>query len=317
MGSRRTRNTAISVAIEGTYGATPGTYSAMLMTGTPDFQIDPDVVPRDLVRGYFGASEELIGTRRATMKFQTELAGSSALGTAPEWGKLLRGCGFAETITASTRVEYQPVTVSQESLTFKFNRDGVQYLSRGARGTGMFNLDAYGRPVVDWEFWGFDTQATAVAVGNPALTAWQRPLVITDLNSGNIKLGSSYAGGNLTGGTTYNSRGMSIDIGNKLDHMKLLGGESIDITDRQTTAKAQFELTEADEVTWRTDIISNTLSTMSFNIGPAAQNVAFFMTSAQRTKPQTVDYQGKLLMSVDVRAIPSSTGNDELKIVVK
>ena len=317
MPSRRTRNTAISVALEGAYGSTPGTYNPILLTGVPDFQIDPDVVPRDLVRGFYGASEELIGTRRSVLKFTTELAGSSALGTAPPWGLLLRGCGFFETLTAATRVEYLPVTQIQESLSIRFNRDGVQYLSRGARGTGVFNMNAYDRPTIDWEFWGFDTQAAAIAVGTPAFTPWQRPLVITDANSGNIKLGSSYATGVVSAGTVYNSRGMSIDIGNTLQHMKMLGNEAIDITDRQSTGKAQVELIDTDELTWRTDINANTLTTMSFSIGPAAQNVTFFMPNMQRTKPQTMDYQGKLLMSVDLRLLPTSTGNDETRIIVK
>lgn len=317
MPTRRTRNTAIAFAIEGSYGSTPGTYKPILVTGVPDFQIDPDVVPRDLVRGFYGASEELVGTRRAVMKFTTELAGSSALGTAPEWGGLLRGCGFAEALTAVTRVEYTPITQVQESLTFKFNRDGVQYLSRGARGTATFNMMAYDRPTIDWEFWGFDTQATAVGVGTPALSAWQRPLVITDTNSGNIKLGGTYAAGGVTGGTAYNSRGMSIDIGNTLAHMKMLGSEAIDITDRQVGGKATFELTDTDELTWRTDINANVLASMTFAIGPALQNVVFHMPNMQRTKPQTVDYQGKLLMDVNLRVIPTSSGNDELRIIVK
>lgn len=314
---RNTRNTAINVAIEGVYGGSPGTFGPILLTGAPDFTIDPDVVPRDLVRGFFGASEELTGTRRSVLKFTTELAGSSALGVAPAWGPLIQACGFIETVTASTRVEYLPSTQTQASLTLRFNRDGVQYTSRGARGTCVFNLNAYDRPTMDWEFWGFDTAATAVAVGSPTFTAWQRPLVITDVNSGNIKLGSSYAGGNVTAGTTYNSRGMTLDLGNTISHMKMLGSESIEITDRQSMGSMQVELDAAGEVTWRTDVNANILTTGSFNIGPAGQNVMFFMPNMQRTKSQTVDYQGKLLMGNDLRLLPSSVGNDELRIIVK
>lgn len=317
MSDRRTRNSAISVAMEASYGASPGTYSPILLTGTPDFRIDPDVVPRDLVRGFFGASEDLIGTRRAIMKFTTELAGSSALGTPPEWGKLMRCCGGFETIVASTRVEYTPITQSMESGTFKFNKDGVQYLSRGARGTGKMNLLAYDRPTIDWEFWGFDTQATAVAVGTPALSAWQRPLLITDGNSGNIKLGSAYASGNITGGTIYNSRGMTFDIGTTLQHMKLLGNENISITDRQSVGHAAFDLIDVDEVQARTDINANTLTSMSFAIGAAGNNVLFFFGNTQRIKPQMEDYQGKLMLGFDTKFLPSSTGNDDWRIIVK
>lgn len=315
--SRRTRNTTIAVALEATYGSTPGSYVPILLTGVPDFNIDPDVVPRDNVRGYYGASEELAGTRRSILKFTTELAGSSALGTAPAWGTLLRGCGFAETLTASTRVEYLPITQSLESLSMKFNRDGVQYLSRGGRGTGKFNMTAYDRPTIDWEFWGFDTAATVVAVGTPTLTAWQRPLVITDANSGNIKVGAAYAAGNVTGGTAYASRGMSIDIGNVLQHQKLLLNEEIDITDRSISGQMMLELDAAAEVAWRTLVNANTLDTLSFAIGAAAANVIAHGASVQRTKTQAVDYQGKLLIQNDLRYLPGASGNDDLRIIIK
>lgn len=316
MSFRRTRNSAISLAMEASYGASPGTFAPLLLTGTPDFNVDPDVVPRDLVRGYFGASEELVGTRRAIMKFTTELAASSAPGTPPEWGKLMRVCSWAETISAEVRVEYAPITQGNESGQVKFNRDGVQYLSRGVRGTGVLNMMAYDRPTVDWELWGFDTQATAVAVGTPSLSAWQRPLVITDANSGNIKLGSTYSAGVVSGGTVYNSRGMTLDLGNVLAHMKELGNEAIEITDRQVVGKMTVELIDTDEVQWRTDINSNTLTSMSFNIGPALSNVAFHSPSMQRNKPQQVDYQGKLLTDVALRFLPTS-GNDEARIIIK
>ena len=318
MPSRRTRNTAIAVAMEATYGASPGTFAPILLTDQPDFTIDPDVVPRNLVRGYYGASEELAGTRRSVLKFKTELAGSSGLATPPEWGKLIRGCGFMETIIPTLRVEYTPITQTQESVTIKFNRDGVQYLGRGGRGTGKLDMKAYDRPTIDWEFWLFDTQATAVAVGSPDYTPWQRPLVVTDFNSGNIKLGSAYAAGALTGGTTYNSRGMMIDIGNKLEHMRMLGNESIDITSREMTGQMTVELDTATELTWRTDINANTLISQSFNLGPGGSNVGVFNANVQRTKPQTIDYQGKLLMQVDLRLLPLAVGgNDECKIFVK
>lgn len=314
--NRRTRQTAISVAIEASYGGTPGAYSPVLLVGVPDFNVDPDVVPRELVRPHFGASEELAGTARAILRFKTELAGSSALGVAPEWGKLLRFCGMAETITASTRVEYTPITDSPESGAIKFNRAGVQYLCRGARGTATLNLMAYDRPTIDWEIWGFDTQVLEVALTSPSLAAWQRPTVITDANSGNIKLGATYAAGAISGGTIYNSQGTTIDLGNKLDHMKMLGGESIDITDRNVTGSATFELTAAEEVTWWGEMRANTLGAMSFNIGGSGSQVVVHGPSVQRTKPRGTDYQGKQLMTVDTRWLPTS-GNDELRIIVK
>lgn len=314
--ARLTRRSAISVALEASYGASPGTFQPILLVGAPDFTIDPDVIPRNTLKGYYGASEELAGTRRSILKFTTELAGSSALGVAPKWSLLLRGAGWAETITASTRVEYLPITDAQESLTMRYNRDGVRYSCRGSRGTGVLNLTAYDRPVIDWEFWGFDTAASEDAVGTPAFTNWVRPVVITDGNSGNIKLGSTYSAGAISGGTAYPSRGMTIDLGNTVDHHKMLVNEAIEITDRNMSGKATVELTAAEEVTWRTDINDNATTSMSFQIGPSTNKVGIWMPSVQRTKPQMVDYNGKVLMDTDLRIMPTTSGNDECRIII-
>ena len=142
--SRYMRNTVIQALLEPTYGAAVATWNAIdaLLVKDPEFSIDRDVVPRDLVRGYMGGSEHLVGTRRSELKFTVELAGSGTAGTAPAWGKLLRGCGMAEVITAGNRVEYTPVTAGHESLSFRFFRDGVRYVSRGARGSVKVNLPA-------------------------------------------------------------------------------------------------------------------------------------------------------------------------------
>lgn len=313
---RYTRRSAISVAIEGSYGSTPGTFQPILLSGVPDFTIDPDVIPRENLRGYYGASEELAGTRRSILKFTTELAGSSALGTAPKWSMLLRGSGWAETITASTRVEYLPITDAQESLTMRYIRDGVRYTCRGSRGTGVLNLTAYDRPTIDWTFWGFDTAADEATTGSPSFTGWVRPVVITDANSGNIKLGSTYATGAISSGTAYGSRGMTIDLGNTVEHHKLLMNEAIAITAREVSGKATVELVAADELTWRTDINANATTSMSFQVGPAGNKVGIFMPNVQRTKPQMVDYNGMVLMETELRVMPTVAGNDELRIII-
>lgn len=314
--TRKTRRTLITAIPETTYG-TPVDPGEPLLVEDPDFMIDRDVVPRNLVRPYFGGAEHLIGTRRAVIKFKTELAGSGAAGTAPAWGKLLRGSGFAETLTAGNRAEYSPITDAMESLTFTFNRDGVRYVSRGARGTCKLDMTAYQRPMMEWEFWGFDTTAFEVSMTSPSLAAWKKPAVITDANSGDISLGGSYAAGVISGGTSLKSRGMQIDLGNKLSHIKLLGGEACEITDRDVSGKMQVELTAAEEVAWRTAINGEVLTSVGFQIGTTAgSRVGVFGAAVQRVNPQAEDYEGRVLIGADLRFLPTS-GNDDLRIVAR
>lgn len=318
--SRYTRNTVIQALIEPSYATNDalvwGAADALLIKD-PDFKIDRDVVPRELVRGHMGGSEHLIGTRRAEITFSVELAGSGAAGTAPAWGKLLRGCGMAEVITAGQRVEYNPVTTGHESLTFRFFRDGVRYTAKGARGTVAIRMPAYEAPVLDFTFWGFDTFAAEATPGTPNFAAWQRPLVITDANAGDVLVGATLATGVVSGGTALASRGFTADLKNELSHVKLLRGEAIDIKDRDASGSITVALTTAQEVSWRNDINSNVLTTLGFNIGSTAgQRVSVFCPSVQRVAPQAVDYEGRVMMQSELRILPSA-GNDELRIIAR
>lgn len=319
--TRQIAKTVILAKLEPSYGTIdPGGLAAAdaVLISNAKFRIPRDVVPRELLRGYLGGSEHLIGTRRAEIEFDVELAGSGTAGTAPEWGKLLRACGMAEAITAANRVEYTPVSGGFESLTFLYHLDGIRYQSRGARGTVQFMMNAYERPMMRFKFTGFDTLAIEGAVPNAVFAGWQRPQVITDENAGDIRLGGTYAAGVVSGGTVLQSRGLTVDLGNTVSHLKILGGEAIDITQRETSGTIAVFLTAANEVTWRNELNVNTLTSLGFNFGTVAGNrIAVFMPSVQRLTPDPEDYEGRAMMSGEIRVLPTSAGNDELRIVAR
>lgn len=189
--SRPIRQTLIRAVLETTYGTPPAfTAADALLVSDPSHRILRSLVDREIWFPHLGASEQLVAARVAEIKFSVELAGSGTAGTAPAWGKLLRGCGFAETITAGNRVEYNPVSDGFESLTFQYFRAGVRYFSRGARGTAKLMLPAFGIPKIEFTFLAFDTNAIAdTLAGNYNLSAWRRPQVLTDANAGDIRMG--------------------------------------------------------------------------------------------------------------------------------
>jgi len=320
--SRQIAKTIIFAQLEASYGVFPGplTGTDAVLIANARFNIERDVVSRDLMRGYYGGSEHLMGSRRANIEFDVELAGSGTAGTAPAWGRLLRGCGMAETITALNRVEYTPISGGFESLSLHYYVDGVRYVSRGARGNANLKMDAYGRPMLHFTMAGFDTTAFEVSAnvtGN--FTAWQRPLVITDANAGDIRLGGSYTAGVISGGTVLASKGLTVDLGNKVSHLKLLGGERVDIISREVTGQMTVELSAADEVTWRSDINTNTLASLGFNFGTVAGNrIAVWAPAVQRVNPQVEDYEGNVMMATELRLLPSAVGgNDDITIVAR
>lgn len=316
---RYTRKTVIRVLTETTPGTNPGGFAdtdAVQIMGLPSHRIVRDLRDRDLIRPFLGGSDQLLASRAVEIKFRVELAGPGVAGDAPAWGKLIKACGFAQTLVALTRAEYNPVSVSQSSLSMQYQVDGVVYTCRGARGTAKLNLMAYEIPSIDFTFMGFDTNASEGSVSG-TYADWFDPEVVTDGNSGDIKLGGTESSGAVTGGTSLVSRGIEIDIGNTLSHLKMLGGEAIDITRRESTGSMEVGLSAADEVTWRTDINNNVTTGLSFSHGSAAgKQIVVHAGKVQRVDPQVTDYEGRVMMKTELRCLPTD-GNDELKIVAK
>lgn len=319
MAERYTRRSALLAVLEATYGVVPAGFNAtdaILLAEPPRFQIEPDNVPRNLALPWMGNSEELPATRRAKLNFKVEMVGSGAAGTAPVWGKLLRACGFAEVITAGQRVVYTPVNTGFESLSFRFYRDGVRYVARGGRGMVKFDLSAYAVPTLEFEFWAFDTTALGENIPAIDVSAQLTPEVVTDANSGDVRIGSTLTGGVVSGGTVLPSRGITWDAGNKLAHKKLLGGEKIEIVDRAVSGQIAVDLDAAQEIAWRTEINAVTLASLSFQHGSVSgKQINVFAPRVQRTNPQAIDYEGNILIQSDLRALPGNTGAPELTII--
>lgn len=318
--TRSIKQTLIRAALEtGGYGtqAVISNTDALLISN-PSHRIIRNLVDRDIWLPHLGATEQMVAARVAEIKFEVELAGSGTAGTAPAWGKLMRACGFAETLE-TTRVEYSPISDGFESLTFQYFRGNVRYTSRGARGNARLKLPAFGLPKIEFTFMAFDTSANATSSnGSYDMTAWKRPQVLTDEMAGDIRIGCAYATGNLTGGTVLSSRGLELDAGNKVEHMELLGGERISITDRAATGKMSTALTPADEVAWRAEINANTNVTLGFSWGTTAGNRGLiFAPRVQRIDPQGEDYKGDLLLATDLRFQPTEAGHDDFVLVMK
>ena len=83
--------------------------------------------------------------------------------------------------------------------------------------------------------------------------------VVAKANVVDITLGCTYATGALTGGTTYSSAGLEIDWANDVKFTPLLGGESVDITNRNLSGKVKLDLSAAQEVALYAAIKANTL----------------------------------------------------------
>ena len=253
MASRYIRNTAILAKIEGTYGVDPSpaeAANAILVSNVTINPLNANNVDRDLIRSFMGASEQLVGTAYVEMSFDVEFAGAGAAGTAPAYGPLLRACGYAETVSGGIRVEYNPVTPVVDSVTIYWFSDGAKHIAKGCRGSWSIKMGVGARPVFSFKFLGIDGGITAATPSALTLTAFKTPLVITDPNTGDVTFGATYtpATPTLTGGTGYPSQGLDLDSGNAVNYTPLLGGETIDVTNRAVSGSVVLDLKAAQEV---------------------------------------------------------------------
>lgn len=321
MATRYLRNTVILAKIESTYGTdstpTEGA-NAILISNVSITPLKANNVDRNLVRPYMGGSEQLLGAASVDVSFDVELSGAGAAGTAAAYGPLLRACGFVETLSASIRAEYNLTTPVSDSVSIYGFWDGAKHVIKGCRGTMSIDLTSGNRPLLKFNFTGLDGGTTAATPSPLTLTGFKTPLVVSEPNTGDVTLGCTYTAATptLTGGTGYPSQGLSLDLGNNVQFIPLLGGESVDITDRSVTGKVALDLTAAQEVTFLTNVKANTVQAMGLMHGTVAgYKTMVFMPSVQLINPSKVDVSGKLMIGFDLRVIPSS-GNDELKIVV-
>lgn len=317
---RKFRNTVLLAKVETTKGtdAVPTeSANAMLPVGevtlTP---IEADRVPRNVIRGYFGAPDALIGSTWMQVQFGVELQGSGAAGTAPAWGALLQACGFAETVTALSRVEYSPISTALKSVSIYLFADGLRYRLIGAVGTFDGVTTVGGIPVLNFTFMAPYTAPTAVSNPTPDLTDWQMPSLVNDANTADLVLGGSYSAGAISGGTTYVSGGVEFSLGNQLSRMELIGAKDVTITDRNVTGTIKtMDLTAAQEITVQGYVTAGTGQSIGITHGTAAgSKVMLFFAQARLLGMTPVNLEGVWTLDVPFEAPPSS-GNDDMRIV--
>lgn len=319
--SRFTRNTAWLAKTETTYGtdAVPtGAANAILMSN-PTFKLTNNTVDRALIRPYFGASEKLSGTKMLEHGGDVEFVGSGAAGTAPAWGPLLTACAFEQIIEATTRVDYLPVTDLQKSISAYIYKSGVVHRALGARGKVSLGMKVGEIPKLKFSMMGLYGEVAAEVPSGVDFSDFMTPQVVTNDNSTKLWIGGTLNDTGapvITGGTQYASLGIELDLGLDVPMTALVGGETIDVTGRNLTGKITLDLGPSDEVDFEADVLANVVQSVAFLHGTVAgKKVMVFAPTMQLTNPQYDDLNGRQLVTYDLIGIPTSAGNDELRIV--
>src|SRR5690606_2333639 len=99
----RTRNAVVLAKIEPTPGtdASPSAESDAVLVENPRWTPTASLVQTNEVTGSLDQLGSIVGGMRVAVEFDVLMRGSGAAGTAPEWGRLLKACGWAESVTAA------------------------------------------------------------------------------------------------------------------------------------------------------------------------------------------------------------------------
>lgn len=317
---RLIRKTVILVKPETTAGtdAVPtgaaNAIQAMDMSITP---LDAANIDTNVMAPWFGNSASLVGSASVKCTFSVLLAGAGTAATAPAWGALMLGCGNAETtgLLTPNRVEYQPVTDALKTVTIYWYDDGLLHKLIGCFGNVKLSAKSGEAPKLTFDFTGLDAGVSATANATAVLTGWKVPVAITKANVTDVLLGATYAAGALTGGTSFNSTGLSLDFGNAIAFAPMLTTEQVVMTDRKMSGTLSLELSAAQEVTQMAAVKDNTLQSVGFVIGTTTGNkIMLHLPSVQLLSPKKEDFNGMRLIGFDLRALPVA-GNDEIRIV--
>ena len=304
-----TRKSVILIESESTYGTGPS-MAASTVVLVRDLSITPqssDVVNRDVVRPYLGASEQLLANTKVECTFSVELAGSGTAGTAPRYGDALKACGFSETIASGTSVTYAPVSSSFSSITIHYNVDGVRHIVTGCRGSFVINAAVGEIPSIDFTFTGIynaptDTALPTVTYGNQAT-----PLIFKNGNTSSFQL-LSYAGALMN---------FSMDVGYEIVYRELVGGTKGGLlTDRAANGSVTIEApTIAQKDFFTAALTDASLGNLTVTHGTAAGNICRFTST--KVDIGDVNYgeaDGVTMLEIPYTLVPSSA-NDEMSLV--
>ena len=304
------RKKIILAKVETTYGtdaAPTGAANAILARNIELTPLAADTVERDNPRPELGAYQKIHVGEHVKISFEVEMAGSGAAGTAPAYGPLMRACGLAETVTATTDTQYDPVSQNEESASIYMHFDGQLHKLIGARGSWGFKINKKGIPYWAFELTGMWADPASVNDPTPDFTAFKQPLHISNANTPTASL----HGHNLV------LSSLEVSANNSVVHRDLVGLEEVAILDRSVGGSIVFEAPNLSVWNAFTTAKANALGALQLVHGTTAGNIVQHDAPAvQIVNPTYSEEDAKVMISADLVFVPSA-GDDEYKATIK
>ena len=321
-----TRKRVIAVLKEttaGTYNA-PQAANCLLVRDLSITPQESDVVSRDLIRPYFGASEQLQANTRVSCTFSVEMAGvgSGDADVAPNYGECIEACGFTGESTDDAKHLFIPNSTVATTVSILYNIDGVQHTVKGAKGTFSISCAVGEIPTIDFTFTGIYIDPSDATALTPSYNKQADPLLFDNGNTGSFK---------IFGETGLQMSNFSLDLGNEVVYRELVGGSpEVLITNRNITGSVTVEavnLASGGSQQWNpfaAALADGTLGEISFTHGTTALNkvtIQSGLVTSQDTKNRcdlgAITYgeeDGIAMWEVPYTMIPTTAGNDEFSL---
>ena len=313
--SFKTRALVALAAMETTYGVdpTPTAVANAIEILQPQLQpFNADEIARERARPAAGFDPVLLAGRNVVLSGQVELSGSGSSGAgiaAPAYGPILRACGLAETLVTTVgqeRVEYDPVSAEEESVTIYFFQAGARHRMTGARGTWGLQLSERQLPAFTFSITGLFETVTAAAL--PSDADWSGFVNAVEMSEPNTQF--------TLGGFAAVMESFTLAANNQVVLRDRANSREVQITDRGPTGQLQIQAPDPATQNYWSTISNETLVALQLIHGTQPGNrVQVDAPAVQIHAPSYADSQGTVMLSASLR-FNRVAGDDEFKITV-
>ena len=308
----RAKQRVLLIKKEGTAGtdSVPVVASDSFQARNVKISYGGDLLNRDLLEADISQVQPIIGKRKTTISFETELKGSGTAGAVPQLSDLFLACGYAETISVGSSVTYDPTSVNHSTVTiylYDIQESGSSFLHKvtGARGNCKISLEAGKFGVMAWNFEGiYNTPADVAAPGTCTFESTTPPVVQA----------MSFA---LNSVSTLVAQKLEIDLGNELVERDDLNAttalKEIFIGSRKPTGNFAPEAVLAATYDFFGDWVAATSRALTATVGSVAGNKCT-ITAPVVSIDNIADGERTAILTREMPIrFSRSAGNDELK----
>lgn len=280
---------------------------ALLTTGLDINPIAGSYISRDLVSGGEGAQADIHTNRHARIETMVELTASGTAGTPPAYADMLLSCGFAETVTAATSVEYSLVSSNYQASTIRTHVGGTGGHSQtlvDCRGGLSFSAERGQVPKLTATRLG--TYAAPVDAAPPAVdyAAFKKPATVEP----------AFMDAFTADGTKLCFRSFSFQDGRTPVVDKFANCPGVDISARNVTGSMLVEFPTLATKNMLVESLDGTLQPLVWRIGKTAGSIVEISAPKVQLKfTGYEDVENTLAGRFDL-VFTEDAGDDDLKI---